>query len=94
MALTNPDSIYLKENDMDIETPTLSLLFDQLGLPSEQADIDAFVEAHSPLPDDVKLSEADFWTPQQAKLLKDEMRDDADWAPVVDELNVLLHATK
>jgi hypothetical protein len=46
------------------------------------------------LPDDVKLSEADFWTPQQAKLLKDEMRDDADWAPVVDELNVLLHATK
>lgn len=79
---------------MDIETPTLSMLFDQLGLPSEQADIDAFVQAHSPLPDDVKLSEADFWSPAQATFLKGEMRADGEWALPVDELNVLLHATK
>lgn len=79
---------------MEIETPTLNMLFAQLGLANEQADIDAFVQAHSPLPDEVKLSDADFWTPQQAKLLKDELREDADWAPVVDELNVLLHSAK
>ncbi len=79
---------------MDIETPTLNMLFAQLGLANAQADIDAFVQAHSPLPDDVKLSDADFWTAQQAKLLKDELREDADWAPVVDELNVLLHSVK
>ncbi|MFS2157044.1 DUF2789 domain-containing protein [Pseudomonas sp. Pseusp122] len=77
---------------MNTDTPTLSLLFDQLGLPSDQAGIDNFVRTHSPLPNEVKLSEADFWTPQQAKLLKDEILEDAEWAPVVDELNVLLHS--
>lgn len=76
---------------MDIETPTLSTLFDQLGLPSEQADIDDFVRSHS-LPDDVKLVDATFWKDSQAALLKEKLRGDDDWAPVVDELNVLLHS--
>ena len=79
---------------MEIETPTLSLLFDQLGLPSEQADIDAFVQAHAPLPDDVKLVAADFWTPRQAKFLQDQLTEDAEWALPVDELNALLHEAK
>lgn len=76
---------------MELTTPTLATLFEQLGLDSDQASIDAFVASH-PLPDDVKLSEADFWTPQQARFLKEELREDAEWAPIVDELNVLLHA--
>ncbi len=76
---------------MELTTPTLATLFEQLGLDSDQASIDAFVAAH-PLPEDVKLSEADFWTPQQARFLKEELREDAEWAPVVDELNVLLHS--
>jgi hypothetical protein len=46
------------------------------------------------LPEDVKLVDAEFWTPQQSSFLKDELRMDADWAPVVDELNVLLHESK
>ena len=75
---------------MELTTPTLATLFEQLGLDSDQASIDAFVLAH-PLSEDVKLSEADFWTPQQARFLKEELREDAEWAPVVDELNVLLH---
>jgi hypothetical protein len=75
---------------MELTTPTLATLFEQLGLDSDQASIDAFVLAHQ-LPEDVKLSEADFWTPQQASFLKEELREDAEWAPVVDELNVLLH---
>jgi uncharacterized protein involved in type VI secretion and phage assembly len=79
---------------MELTTPTLATLFEQLGLDSDQASIDAFVAKHSPLPDNVKLSEADFWTPQQARFLKEELREDAEWAPVVDELNVLLHTTQ
>ena len=75
---------------MEIMTPSLEQLFDQLGLESDQASIDAFVAAHH-LPDDVKVSEADFWTPQQGALLKEKIQLDDDWAPIVDELNVLLH---
>lgn len=78
---------------MEITTPTLTTLFEQLGLDADQASIDTFVHEH-PLPDDVKLVDADFWTPQQARFLKEELRVDADWAPVVDELNTLLHAEK
>jgi hypothetical protein len=79
---------------MELTTPTLETLFEQLGLASDQASIDAFVDEHGPLPDDVKVSEADFWSPQQQSFLKGEMRLDAEWAPVVDELNVLLHEAK
>ncbi|EPJ84310.1 hypothetical protein CFII64_14685 [Pseudomonas sp. CFII64] len=75
---------------MELTTPTLATLFEQLGLDSDQASIDAFVQAHR-LHKDEKLSEAVFWTPQQARFLKEELREDAEWAPVVDELNVLLH---
>jgi hypothetical protein len=80
-------------DDMELTTPTLATLFEQLGLDSDQAGIDEFVKEH-PLPDGVKLSEADFWTPQQARFLKEELRVDAEWAPVVDELNALLHPSK
>lgn len=75
---------------MELQTPTLSMLFDQLGLASDQASIDAFIAQHR-LEKNVKLSEAPFWTDQQKKFLKDELIDDADWAEVVDELNEALH---
>jgi len=78
---------------MELTTPTLATLFEQLGLDSDDASIDAFVAAHQ-LPDDIKLSDAAFWTPQQARFLKEELREDAEWAPIVDELNVLLHEPK
>jgi hypothetical protein len=78
---------------MEITTPTLATLFEQLGLDSDQASIDAFVSEHR-LTDDIKLIDAPFWTPQQAKFLKEELRVDAEWAPVVDELNELLHPRK
>ncbi len=66
-------------------------LFEQLGLPSSEAEIQAFIDRHSPLPGDVKVTEAGFWTPAQASLLKELLLQDADWAPVVDQLNVALH---
>ncbi|AYF48409.1 DUF2789 domain-containing protein [Pseudomonas sp. 13B_2.1_Bac1] len=75
---------------MDAPIPTLETLFDQLGLDSSPEAIDTFI-ASNPLPEDVKLIDAPFWTPQQAAFLKEELRDDAEWAIAVDELNQRLH---
>ena len=75
-----------------METPIHSInsLFKQLGLPSEAAEVDAFIEFHKPLPDHCLLHEAAFWTASQATFLAEEIEDDADWAEVVDELNARL----
>jgi hypothetical protein len=66
-------------------------LFEQLGLPSSEEDIRAFIDSHRPLAGNVKITEAPFWSPAQAGLLKELLLDDADWAAVVDQLNVALH---
>lgn len=66
-------------------------LFAQLGLPSTEADIKAFIQSHRPLDSQIKISEAPFWTAAQAKFLRDQLMSDADWAPVIDKLNVSLH---
>ncbi|PWE38397.1 DUF2789 domain-containing protein [Pseudomonas prosekii] len=75
---------------MDSPTHDLQGLFDQLGLPSDEKSIDQFIAEHR-LPDGVKLIKADFWNERQAAFLKEELRIDADWARVVDELNLRLH---
>lgn len=66
-------------------------LFEQLGLPSSEEDIGAFIASHRPLPGGVKLTEAPFWTDAQSGLLKELLLQDADWAEVVDQLNLALH---
>jgi hypothetical protein len=76
---------------MDSPTHDLKGLFDQLGLDSSDKAIDDFIASHSPLADDKKLIDADFWTPQQSAFLKEQLREDADWARVVDELNLRMH---
>ena len=73
--------------------PTLETLFAQLGLDSTPGAIDAFIAAH-PLSEEVKLIDAPFWSPQQAQFLKEELREDADWAMAVDELNQRLHQSR
>jgi hypothetical protein len=80
--------------EMNMESPTHDLkgLFDQLGLDSSQTAIDDFIASHS-LPDDKKLIDAEFWSPQQAGFLKEQLREDADWARVVDDLNLRMHQT-
>jgi hypothetical protein len=80
--------------EMKMESPTHDLkgLFDQLGLDSSQKAIDDFIAGHF-LPDDKKLIDAEFWSPQQAGFLKEQLREDADWARVVDDLNLRMHQT-
>lgn len=70
---------------------SMNSLFAQLGLPADDAAIDRFIASHSPLPDNVLLPDAPFWTPAQAAFLREEWREDADWVEVVDQLNVRLH---
>ncbi|HEY0963810.1 MAG TPA: DUF2789 domain-containing protein [Pseudomonadales bacterium] len=76
---------------MDQSTHSYSELFQQLGLPSDRAYIEQFIIEHRGLPQDVKISEAAFWTDGQREFLKKALLEDADWAPMVDQLNVELH---
>jgi hypothetical protein len=80
-----------KEMKMDSPVHDLKGLFDQLGLDSSEKAIDDFIASHSPLADDKKLIDAEFWTPQQAGFLKEQLREDADWSRVVDDLNLRMH---
>ncbi|MGQ9724315.1 MAG: DUF2789 domain-containing protein [Tepidimonas sp.] len=75
---------------MDTPFHRFSELFDQLGLPSDEASIRRFIADHSPLPPAVALADAPFWTPAQAQLLREARCQDADWAEVVDRLDVAL----
>jgi hypothetical protein len=76
---------------MEKPVHTLSSLFAQLGLPNDQAAISDFIASHRPLPDNMRLSDAPFWNDAQATFLREEILEDADWAMVIDELNVELH---
>ncbi|PRA44556.1 MULTISPECIES: DUF2789 domain-containing protein [Pseudomonas] len=75
-----------------MEKPTHSLpsLFKQLGLPDDAESIDKFIASHSPLKPELHLADAFFWSEGQKQFLRDEIREDADWAEVVDQLNLLL----
>lgn len=77
-----------------METPfhRFSELFKQLGLPADDTAIASFLKRHAPLPGDLALHEAPFWTPAQASMLREEVLRDADWAEVVDQLNEALRA--
>lgn len=76
---------------MDISNHTMSDLFAQLGLPSEEGDIEAFVAQHGAMPDGTRLADAAFWSDAQSRFLRQEHLEDADWAQVIDELNLMLH---
>ncbi len=75
---------------MNTAPPRYSDLFAQLGLPADEASIRSFIRAN-PLPDDVPLDQAACWTPAQARLLRESLAQDSDWAPMVDRLNAAMH---
>lgn len=72
---------------------SMTHLFTQLGLPSEPADIQAFIESNRPLAAHFALDEAPFWTPSQAEFLREEVQHDADWAGIIDRLDSGLRQT-
>ncbi|MGC9457599.1 MAG: DUF2789 domain-containing protein [Halothiobacillaceae bacterium] len=66
-------------------------LFAQLGLPNCEEEIERFIEDHAPLPHNMSLQDAPFWSPSQAAFLREAVAQDDDWAEVVDALNESLH---
>lgn len=76
---------------MDLSQPNMQSLFAQLGEDSDDEAINRFIEKHGHLRGHTQLHEAAFWSPAQAAFLRDAFVQDANWAPVVDELNARLH---
>ena len=72
---------------MQAQLHSMSNLFAQLGLPSDEAAIESFIARHRPLDSSTALYRAPFWSASQRAFLKEEIIEDADWAPVIDELN-------
>lgn len=72
---------------MQIESPSFHLLFEQLGLPSQDQDIRAFITAHRPLDAETPLAEAPFWNASQARFLSEALAADSDWALPIDRLS-------
>lgn len=77
---------------MEAPIHSLNALFEQLGLPSSDKEIQAFIEQNGPLAPSINLSEADFWNPSQATFLSEAIAEDADWARVVEALNLMLRS--
>ncbi len=64
-------------------------LFRQLGLPDDLPSMERFIARHR-LTDGLPLADAPFWTPQQARFLREKILEDADWAHLIDRLDVRL----
>ena len=75
---------------MDQPNHQFSELFAQLGLPADEPAIRQFIATHSPLNSDLDVADAPFWTDSQAAFLKEQKQGDADWAELVDQLNLAL----
>lgn len=72
---------------MDTSKHTLSTLFEQLGLASDEASIEDFITRYSPLPAEVALQDAPFWSESQSHFLEEGLEEDSDWAEIIDELD-------
>ena len=75
---------------MDSTFHPMRELFAQLGLPDDDAAIDEFIREHRPLDMSLRLCDAPFWSASQAALIKEKMRDDSDWAVLIDTLSAQL----
>jgi len=71
-------------------TPRMTNLFLQLGLDSDEKSIAAFIASHQ-LPADVLIGDAPFWNEGQRQFLTEQIRADAAWTTIVDQLNESLH---
>ncbi|WP_372620428.1 DUF2789 family protein [Alteromonas stellipolaris] len=49
------------------------------------------METHKGLNKSQHIFQAPFWSESQAAFLKTAIEDDADWAEIIDQLNVRLH---
>ena len=59
-------------------------------MPSDGLAIQAFIAQHAPLDGSVRLHDAPFWAAANARMLQEMTAADADWAELVDQLDVAL----
>lgn len=75
---------------MSNATPRMTNLFLQLGLDASEQGIATFIQSHQ-LAADVALADAPYWSEAQRQFLTEQIKADAAWATVVDQLNESLH---
>ncbi|WP_028605617.1 DUF2789 domain-containing protein [Ottowia thiooxydans] len=75
---------------MDRAVPRMSNLFLQLGLDESDQAIADFIKSHQ-LNSDVALADAPYWNEAQRQFLTEQIKADAAWTTVVDQLNESLH---
>lgn len=68
----------------------MSNLFLQLGLDADENAIEQFIKTHQ-LDKNVGFYDAPFWSPSQLQFFKEQIKADATWAIVIDQLNESLH---
>lgn len=73
-------------------SPSMTLLFEQLGLDHSPEAIQAFIAAHRLRPGGYSgpIQEAPFWTHSQSELLSQALADDSEWSGLVDRLDSAL----
>lgn len=71
--------------------PTMTNLFLQLGLDATEKGIAQFIKSHQ-LPTAVPIGDAGYWNASQRELLLDQLKSDAPWAVIVDQLSTSLHS--
>jgi hypothetical protein len=69
---------------------TMSELFDQLGLESDQASMDAFIAQHSGVCTNCTLVKAPIWNASQQAFLQSAIAEDSEWAMVAEQLTAKL----
>lgn len=74
---------------MDTSTHNMANLFMQLGLENKPEAINSFISRHK-LPGNIALADAPFWNPAQASFIRESLKEDADWAEIIDELSTQL----
>ena len=79
---------------MEMFVHRFTALFEQLGLPNDPESIRAFIHTHAPLADSVRLEDAPFWTSSQTQMLREGLCKGADWAVIIDQLNLALRQPK
>ncbi len=73
-------------------SPSMTLLFEQLGLERSPEAIQTFITTHRFQPGGFggPIQEAPFWTQSQAELLSQALAEDSEWSGLVDRLDSAL----
>ena len=75
---------------MDLSNHTLNSLFQQLGLPDSDQEINDFIVQNKGIDKTIALYEVNIWSSSQSAFLKESQEQDSDWTEVIDHLDAQL----